>query len=509
MTFTCQRSIGTEADMRLLAECVLIKCRPGDVIALEGALGVGKTTFARAMIRAALADPAAEVPSPTFAIEQIYDSSRFQIRHFDLYRISAPDELIEIGFDEPSDDALTLIEWPERAAHLLPVPHVRMEIVDPGAESESRTVTLTADGPAAERFARVPPTLDLIAETFVGTRPQDMTLSYLQGDASARTYARLSGPFGSRIVMDFPDQPDGPPVRGGLAYSKIAHLAENIRPFLAIGDTLRHFGFSAPRRDGTDADAGLAIFEDFGDAVFTAEVISGHDQTVLWRAAVDTLLAIHRTDWPKVATTAGGLRHALPHYDNAAMQIEIELLPDWYVPWLTGRPLATGPRDEFLAQWDSVLALLDRETSTWVLRDYHSPNLIWLPDRKGVGSIGLLDFQDAQIGHPAYDLVSLLQDARVDVPADTEAALFDHYIAEARNRQPGFDDTAFRRAYALLGAQRNTKILGIFARLAIRDGKPQYLQHIPRIRGYLARNLGHPALRELKRWYDTHLPEPA
>lgn len=506
MTFTCELSIGSEAEMRLLAQCVLVKCRPGDVIALDGDLGVGKTTFARALIRAALADPAAEVPSPSFAIIQSYDCPRFPIHHFDLYRIIEPEELIEIGLDGSWEDALTLIEWPEKAAHLLPEAHTEIAIRETATGQETRTIRLTACEPAAARFARVPPTLEIITQTFSGVDADALSIGYLQGDASARTYARLAGPFGSRIVMDFPRQPDGPPIRDGLAYSKIAHLAEDIAPFLAIGDTLRRNGFSAPNLDAADTNAGLAIFEDLGEAVFTAEIAAGHDQRERWRAAVDVLLAIHDIDWPDAARSDSSLTHTLPHYDRSAMRIEVELLVDWYVPWLTGEALAGEPRDVFVATWLNALDALGMDKPTWVLRDYHSPNLIWLPERDGIRNVGLLDFQDAQIGHPAYDLVSLAQDARVDVAPELEVALLDHYIAQARTRQPGFDETAFRHAFALLGAQRNTKILGIFARLAARDGKPQYLQNIPRIRHYLARNLGHPALNALKGWYDAHLP---
>jgi aminoglycoside/choline kinase family phosphotransferase len=145
----------------------------------------------------------------------------------------------------------------------------------------------------------------------------------------------------------------------------------------------------------------------------------------------------------------------------------------------------------------------------WVLRDYHSPNLLWLPEREGIARVGVIDFQDAMRGPPAYDLVSLLQDARVDVAPELEAAVFDHYCAAVTARQTGFDRDAFAFAYAALGAQRNTKILGIFARLAKRDGKPAYLRHIPRLWGYLERDLAHPQLAGLKRWYDRHFPTEA
>jgi aminoglycoside/choline kinase family phosphotransferase len=166
-------------------------------------------------------------------------------------------------------------------------------------------------------------------------------------------------------------------------------------------------------------------------------------------------------------------------------------------------------RAEFLSQWGVVFDRLATLPSGWVLRDYHSPNLLWLREREGIARVGVIDFQDAMRGPPAYDLVSLLQDARVDVAPELEAAVFDHYCAAVTARQTGFDRDAIAFAYAALGAQRNTKILGIFARLAKRDGKPGYLRHVPRLWRYLERDLAHPDLAGLKRWYDRCFPAEA
>jgi hypothetical protein len=146
------------------------------------------------------------------------------------------------------------------------------------------------------------------------------------------------------------------------------------------------------------------------------------------------------------------------------------------------------------------------QPTTWTLRDYHSPNLHWLPDRDGLKRLGLIDFQDAVLGPPAYDVASLLQDARVAVPDDLELRLLAHYARRRANADPDFDATAFTAAYSIMGAQRATKILGIFTRLDRRDGKPQYLGHLPRIERTLAKNLKHPALETLRQWFETHLP---
>lgn len=498
--------IETEEQLGLLAGIIALKCRPGDVIALHGDLGAGKTTFARAFIRSVLADPSAEVPSPTFSILQSYYTERFTIDHFDLYRLAGEDELGEIGFVEDASAGVALVEWPERAGGLLPAERIDLSIAE--LEGEAREVTLEAHGPAEARMARVPVIYRLIEAVFPSRTEGPRTISYLQGDASTRAYAHLAGPFGRRVVMDSPRQPDGPPIRDGLPYSQIAHLAEDIAPFLAIGDTLRSAGFSAPGCDGRDAAGGVAIFEDLGNRVFGTPEVGDMSQPELWKAAVEVLLAFRAAGLGREAISDDGHIHTLPIYDARALQIEIELLVDWYLPSVTDGAPAAEIREEFLALWRAPLTALEQQASAWVLRDFHSPNLIWLPEREGVRRVGLLDFQDAQFGHAAYDLMSLLQDARLDVPEALESELFAYYAQMAAEREPDFDSDAFAAAYALLGAQRNTKILGIFTRLAVRDGKPGYLRHIPRIWRYLMRNLQHPSLSGLKRWYERHVPDP-
>jgi len=188
------------------------------------------------------------------------------------------------------------------------------------------------------------------------------------------------------------------------------------------------------------------------------------------------------------------------------MLVEVELVIDWYAPAVARVTVPSGARMQFLAIWRELLKPILAGPTTWTLRDYHSPNLYWLPDREGVTRVGLIDFQDAVIGPPAYDLASLLQDARIDVSDDLEMRLAALYVRRRSAADPGFDAGRFAAAYAAMGAQRATKILGIFARLDKRDGKPQYLRHLPRIERYLAKNLAHPLLGPLALWYQNHLP---
>lgn len=495
----------TEPHLTFLAELLALALRPGDLVTLSGDLGAGKSTFARAIVRAMLDDDEAEVPSPTFSLLQPYVSRRFDVTHVDLYRLSAAHELTELGLDEALLGGVALVEWPERGAGALPEPALVVTLAET-SDPDARHLTLVAGPCFAERLTR----LEAIAEFLAGdasARPWPR-VHYLQGDASPRRYARIVYADRSLVLMDSPRRPDGPAIRNGLPYSRIAHLAEDVRPFVAVATMLNSAGLSAPRIMSADLDQGLLIIEDFGDRVFGAEMLSGTAQDVLWEAATDVLLAARAIPSDRPIPLPGGTPHELPPYDRSALEIETELLLDWLWPLVKGRPAGSEVRDEFQSLWSRVFDDLLAMPSGLVLRDFHSPNLMWMPERGGIARVGVLDFQDAVAGHPAYDLVSLLQDARVDVPAGLEQRLFDRYIAEARASEPDFDAAAFSLAYAALGVQRNTKILGIFARLAMRDAKSRYLGHIPRIWGYLDRGLGHAALAPLAAWYRHHWPAP-
>ncbi len=224
-------------------------------------------------------------------------------------------------------------------------------------------------------------------------------------------------------------------------------------------------------------------------------------------AAVEALAALHREALPETVAVAPGIAHRIPDFDDEALAIEVDLLLEWYLPQQNAEA-SQDARAEFTTLWVEAVASLRSAPRTWVLRDYHSPNLLWLDDREGIARVGLLDFQDALIGPAAYDVVSLLQDARVDVPQTLEDTLFNRYVKARRAADREFDMGQFGELYALMGAQRASKILGIFARLDRRDGKPQYLRHQPRVYRNLRRSLAHPALERLKAWYDANVPAP-
>ena len=294
----------------------------------------------------------------------------------------------------------------------------------------------------------------------------------LAGDASFRRYFRVHDGNRVAVLMDAPPPHEDP------------------RPFIAIAGHLREQGLAAPTILASDLEHGLVLLEDFGDLRIKEhlEADPGDEMNVYGRA-VKLLAYLHEKP-------AGDL----PPYDRAVYQREAGLVTEWYCPAIGADVDVEG----YVAAWDKVLPIAEDASGprVTVLRDYHAENIMLVPGLDWSEGLGLLDFQDALVGHPAYDLVSLLQDARRDVPPEVEAAMIAHYKALAN---PGGD---FDAAYAVLGAQRNAKIIGIFTRLWKRDGKPRYLDFLPRMWGLLERDLAHPALEPVAAWFDANLPAP-
>lgn len=303
----------------------------------------------------------------------------------------------------------------------------------------------------------------------------------LAGDASNRRYERIDHPrAGAAVLMD------APPERG-----------EDVRPFLDVTRRLREgAGLSAPEVFQADEARGFLLLEDLGDAVY-ARVLEREPalEAELYGTAIDLLAELH--DRPELAD-------GLPPYDDAVYLREAGLLPEWYLPGATGAPVGVALREAFDGLVREACALAGVPRPVCVLRDYHAENLIWLPERAGSARVGLLDYQDALAGHPAYDVVSLLEDARRDTSEALRAAMVARYVART-----DADPDAFGAAYAALGAQRNLKIIGIFARLWLRDGKPAYLALMPRVWDHLMRDLAHPRLAALRDWVGAHVPPPS
>ena len=313
--------------------------------------------------------------------------------------------------------------------------------------------------------------------------------SPLAGDASARRYERLSG---------------GP--AGASAVLMIASGAGGTRRFTALTSHLRDLGFSAPEILAADHAAGLLLLEDLGDDLFARVALDRPElEERIYERAVDLLATLAQVP-PPTRLVEDGHATTVPPYDAEFLSFEAALFREWWLPAARGAALSADAATEFDALVASACAPFADERGALVLRDYHAENLIWLPDRPGLRSVGLLDYQDARRGHAAYDLVSLLEDARRDLRAGLADRMFSRYTLS--RSMSAEDGAAFHAAYSTLGAQRNLKIIGIFARLWLRDGKPGYLGMIPRVWRHLSHDLAHPALKELRNWVEAHAPEP-
>jgi N-acetylmuramate 1-kinase len=501
VTFSVALSNET-ATAHLMADLALL-IGPGDVITLSGDLGAGKTVAARALIRYLAGDDAIEVPSPTFTLAQSYDLPPFPLVHADLYRVNDPTELEEIGLSPLPEGFVALIEWPERAASALPADRIEIALSHrPALGSTARAAEITGYGKAAAQVAR----LKALRQFLADAGHAEAKRQRMAGDASIRSYARLIRDNDVVILMNFPRRPDGPAIYEGKSYSAAVHLAEDVKPFVAIDNGLRERGFSAPGIHHADLDAGFLITEDFGSAAF----VEGDPPRPIverYEAATDVLAALHRQTLPEVLPLSPQLSYAIPVFGTDALMVEAGLMLEWYLPDRGVEP-TDSMRAEFVGIWRDLLSKPAAAARTWVLRDFHSPNLIWLGERTDIARVGIIDFQDAVLGPAAYDLVSLLQDARLDVPEQLELALLTRYIKARRASDDTFDPAEFAETYAVMSAQRNTRLLGTFARLNRRDGKPQYLRHQPRIWTYLNRSLAHPVLSHAREWYSANVPPP-
>lgn len=308
----------------------------------------------------------------------------------------------------------------------------------------------------------------------------------LAGDASFRRYERISLNGKTLVLMDAPPE------------------KESCLPFVAIARFLTKGGFSAPKILKSDLAKGLLLLEDLGDDRFTRILTkSPGSENALYTAAVEALVNLHRTRPPNILPLEGGKAYPLPEYDDAALYDELFLFPDWYLKEITGESGENSHR-ELRRIWQPLFDRVTLGNSVLTLKDYHADNLMWLADRKGVEKVGVLDFQDGLLGHPAYDLVSLLQDARRPYNPDLESKMIDLYLKKAglENRHE------FLAAYQILGAQRNAKIIGIFTRLWRRDNKPAYPKMIPHVWTLLEENLKHPVLKDAEPWFDRAVPKP-
>jgi N-acetylmuramate 1-kinase len=492
--------VSDEAETRRLANDLSMVLAAGDVICLSGDLGAGKSTFSRALIRSVAGEAGLEVPSPTFTLVQTYEFDRFDVSHFDLYRLEDPEELEELGLDDLLEEGAALIEWPENAEELLSEQALWVQISQPDEDRlDQRRFDFFSN--TSEWQERITQTLNIRA-FLQGTEFANAERQYLAGDASLRTFETVASDDQTAVLMRWPFQGDAVPA-SVRDYMKKVHLARDCRSVVAVGSELRRRGFQAPTILASSLREGLVLSSNLG-----SETIVCEDNPVEERyfTAVAVLANMHGQAWPQTVVLQDGYSYVLQEYSVDALIAEAALFLEWYVPETTGKPADARTCLEFEALWRGALERISNAQKGWVLRDFHSPNLLWQKQAKGTDRIGLIDFQDTVIGPVAYDVASLLLDARTKVSVELETELFDAYVQARKKQSSDFDVESFSDAYAVMAAQRISKILGIFVRLARRDGKPAYLSHLPRMLGYLDRVLDRPAMSELKDWYAHYRP---
>lgn len=334
----------------------------------------------------------------------------------------------------------------------------------------------------------------------------------LPGDASTRRYERLTPTTGPTLMlMDQAPAAESqscdprwtPEQRHAAGWNAVARLsAGRIEAFAAVAAHLKSLGLSAPEIPALDAANGLAVLEDFGDDLFARVIESGADETPLYLAAIEALAIMHEAGVPPETLHGPGGDWPLLTYDETALQGGADLFVEW-LPKLDDRVrFDAAAVADWRAAWAPIVASGAAGASVMAHRDYHAENLIWLPERDGPARVGMIDFQDAVRAHPSWDLHSLLQDARRDVSSVLEAEALDRYFA----LRPGVDRAAFMADYSGLAALNEARIIGIFARLIARDGKPRYRQFLPRMWRHLNANLEQPALAPVARWFDRHVP---
>lgn len=308
----------------------------------------------------------------------------------------------------------------------------------------------------------------------------------LAADASFRCYHRIErdGEQGAEkaVLMDAPPE------------------KEDVRPWVGVARHLCGLGYSAPGIIAEDTTRGLVLIEDLGDDTYTTLLARGEDETPLYELAVDLLIDMHGRPSSEVIPAG------LPPYSDALFLTEAEILTEYFLPAALGTDVPADVSGNITAAyrdlWRGLLPLARGVPETLVLRDYHVDNLMRLPGRAGVGACGLLDFQDAVVGPVTYDFMSLVEDARRDIPEELVSAMRTRYLAG----MPDIDAQSFDVSRAVLGAQRHCKVIGIFTRLCVRDGKAGYLKHIPRVWRLLEGSARHPALAPLRDWLDTSIP---
>lgn len=475
-------------DTKLFTENLCKIIESNDVILLNGKIGSGKTTLARHIINQILQIDISEITSPTFNLYQVYENNNQKINHYDFYRIENDIDLQEIDLEDSLGEGITIIEWADKYQNYLPDSYLEIEILEIDC---FRTYKLRGCGSFKNRINKHNSLVSFLSKF----KKPIIKVEKIQGDASKRIYKRIQTKEESLILMiyDEKEKKENP-----------SKLSEQIHDYVSICQYLSDINIRVPKIYAVDYKNQFLIQEDFGDLKYS-EIFLKEDFRKLYEPAIDTLINIAKNECPKNIKTDQAI-YKFEDYDKNIYLSEVNIFIDWYWPYVKGSVCIDDIKLEFLEIWKNLLDKISDDKSL-VLRDFHSPNLIFQPHGNGIGKCGVIDFQDALIGHPLYDLVSLAQDARVSIKLDQEFFLIEYYMKNLNFKNYQFNNHEFMNQYNILGAQRALKILGVFARLSMAYQKHEYLIHIPRILDYINRNIRNESLTSLSSWLTKNFPE--
>ena len=460
----------------------------GGVMTLNGQIGAGKTTLAKLVIHDLTQTPLEDIVSPTFNLYHTYNRDNLEIAHYDFYRIESEIELPEIDLNDSFTDKICIIEWAEKFQDLLPKDRIEISIKCIENERLYRINPLGKFGDIVNNRAKI--------ENFLSDLDINFTeLQRLPGDASKRRYYRIMSSDNTMILMDATQESDIKSKTG---------LTNGIDDFIKIQEYLDSIDVRVPNLIARNKIDNIILEEDLGEYSYT-DVLTKQNYQELYNPAIKTLIHISNINHPKNISTNSN-PHYLKEFDLDIYLNEAEIFIDYYWPFVHGKQCNADKKQEFRDIMEEVYSNLSND-KTLMLRDFHSPNLLFLENENGFRKCAVIDFQDALFGHPLYDLVSLTNDARITIDEYQEKYLIELFRKDFPFSNFQFDSLSFMQQYHILGVQRSIKILGIFARLAILETNQNYLVHMPRVICYIKRIMQSGKIQRLANWLNQNFKE--
>ena len=476
------------SDLEKLAKELTPLLNEGGVMTLNGQIGAGKTALAKLVIHDLTQVPLEDIISPTFNLYHTYNKDNLEITHYDLYRIESEIELLEIDLNEAFTDKICIIEWADRFKDLLPKDRIEVTITCLKNERLYKINPLGKFKDVVKNWAKI--------ENFLSDLDINFTeLQRLRGDASKRKYYRVKNLDNTMILMDATQESDMKSKTGPT---------DGINDFIKIQEYLDSIDVRVPKLIARNKHDNIILEEDLGEYSYT-DMLTKENYVELYNPAIKTLIHISNINHPKNISTNSN-PHYLREFDLDTYLNEAEIFIDYYWPFIHGKQCNADKKKEFRDIMVGVYSNLTND-KTLMLRDFHSPNLLFLENENGYRKCAVIDFQDALFGHPLYDLVSLTNDARITIDEYQEKYLIELYKKDFPFNNFQFDSLSFMQQYHILGVQRSIKILGIFARLAILEANQNYLVHMPRIICYFKRIMQSGSIQALACWLNQNFKE--